>query len=348
MKYSRVHLESMGYELAPNVVTSSSLEARMKPLYERLHLQQGQLEALTGIRERRWWDSGHANASGAIGAGRRALEDCSVQPGDIGALIYGGVCRDHLEPATACRVADELGVSASVQIYDVSNACLGAVNGLVEVANRIELGQIRAGLIVSCESAREINESTIERLNAEPTMEGYKLSLATFTGGSGAVAFILTDGSFAGERPRLKGGVARAAPEHHRICRWDFAGPSANGVPSAQYAATDAVSVLKYGVALGAETWRDFLAEMQWKSEEIDRVICHQIGSANRETMLRTLGVPEEKDFSTFEYLGNTGTVALPLTAALADERDFLERGDRVAFLGIGSGLNCIMLGWDW
>ena len=42
------------------------------------------------------------------------------------------------------------------------------------------------------------------------------------------------------------------------------------------------------------------------------------------------------------------GTVSLPLTAALAEDREFLEPGDRVAFLGIGSGLNCMMLGLEW
>ena len=35
-------------------------------------------------------------------------------------------------------------------------------------------------------------------------------------------------------------------------------------------------------------------------------------------------------------------------TAALADERGFLNPGDTVAFLGIGSGLNCMMLGIEW
>ena len=59
-------------------------------------------------------------------------------------------------------------------------------------------------------------------------------------------------------------------------------------------------------------------------------------------------GIPAEKDFSTFEYLGNIGTVSLPLTAALAEERNFLQPGDRVGFLGIGSGLNCLMLGIEW
>ncbi|MHC5544927.1 3-oxoacyl-[acyl-carrier-protein] synthase III C-terminal domain-containing protein, partial [Singulisphaera rosea] len=73
-----------------------------------------------------------------------------------------------------------------------------------------------------------------------------------------------------------------------------------------------------------------------------------QVGSGHRDTILRTLGIDEAKEFSTYPYLGNIGTVSLPLTAALAEDRDFLKPGDRVAFLGIGSGLNCLMLGLEW
>ncbi len=59
MKYTRVHIESVGYELAPIVVTSTELEHRISPVYKALHIAPGQLEALTGIRERRWWKPGH-------------------------------------------------------------------------------------------------------------------------------------------------------------------------------------------------------------------------------------------------------------------------------------------------
>jgi 3-oxoacyl-[acyl-carrier-protein] synthase-3 len=60
------------------------------------------------------------------------------------------------------------------------------------------------------------------------------------------------------------------------------------------------------------------------------------------------LGIPQSKDFPTYPYLGNMGTVSLPMTAGLAEDREFLAPGDRVAFLGIGSGLNCMMLGLEW
>jgi len=46
-------------------------------------------------------------------------------------------------------------------------------------------------------------------------------------------------------------------------------------------------------------------------------VICHQVGTLHRDTILKSLGIPAHKDFSTFEYLGNIGTVSLPLSVPL-------------------------------
>ena len=67
MRYENVYIDAFGYELAPNVVTSDDLEDRLAPLYDALHLQKGQLEALTGIRERRYWDPGvRMRASDAV------------------------------------------------------------------------------------------------------------------------------------------------------------------------------------------------------------------------------------------------------------------------------------------
>ncbi|MDD5657888.1 MAG: 3-oxoacyl-ACP synthase III, partial [Elusimicrobia bacterium] len=221
-------------------------------------------------------------------------------------------------------------------VYDLSNACLGALNGVLEVANAIELGAIRAGLVVSCESAREINDSMIAAMLADPSLDNFKLSVATLTGGSGAAALLLTDGSFGGGR-RLVGGVLRTAPEHHDLCLW-----------RRDHMRTDAAAVLKHGVALGRRTWEAFLKEMGWSAKTVDKTVCHQVGAAHRGQVLAELGMPLEKDFQTYEFLGNMGTVSLPITAALAEERDFLRPGDRVAFLGIGSGLNCLMLGCEW
>jgi 3-oxoacyl-[acyl-carrier-protein] synthase-3 len=226
---------------------------------------------------------------------------------------------------------------------------LGVLNGMVDIANRIELGQIRAGLVVACETAREINDIAIDRMLESKTMEVFRLSLATLTGGSGAVAVLLTDGSFSGSRRRrLLGGANRSAPQFHGLCRWGIEAIQAGPSVFHQFAATDSAAVLKHGVELGARTWAAFLRTLGWVRDRVDKVICHQIGAGHQDAMLGALGIPREKEFCTYPYLGNVGTVSLPITAALAEDRDFFEAGDHVAFLGIGSGLNCLMLGLEW
>ncbi len=350
MKYSNVYLDTIGYEIAPVVISSVAIERRLKDLYAVLHLSEGQLEALTGIAERRWWQEGHRISDGAVLAAQRALGASPVDASELDALVYGGVCREYFEPATACRIAWEIGVSPKAAVYDVSNACLGVLNGMVEIANRIELGQIRAGMVVACETAREINDIVIEQLLSDKSMDFFKRSLAALTGGSSAVAVLLTDGSFSeAAGHRVLGGVTRNAPGFHGLCRWGIeADNSGTGHQFHQFTSTDSAAVLTHGIELGHQTWKSFLGQLGWTRDEVDKVICHQVGSAHRQTILKVLGIPEKKDFPTYPFLGNTGTVALPLTAALAEARGFLERGDRVGFLGIGSGLNCLMLGLEW
>jgi 3-oxoacyl-[acyl-carrier-protein] synthase-3 len=178
-------------------------------------------------------------------------------------------------------------------------------------------------------------------------MEHFASSIATLTGGSGAVAVLLTDGSFdTSGRHRLVGGITQAAPEHHSLCLWGVT-PDGTG-KFEQIMTTDAVNVMNYGVELGRRTWSSFLAETGWSAGEVDRIVCHQVGSAHQSAILKALGISQDKDFTSYEFLGNMGTVSLPLTATLAAERGVLETGDKAAFLGIGSGLNCLMLGVEW
>ncbi len=349
MHYSRVYIEAIGYELGPVVVTSQELEDRLKPLYDLHRLQPGQLESLTGIIERRWWEPDTPLSYGAIAAARKTLARTAVKPDDIHSLIYGGVCRENFEPATACRIANAIGVNSNAAVYDISNACLGVLNGIIEIANRIELGQIRAGMVVSCESAREINEVMIEKMLANPIMEYFATTLATLTGGSGAIAVLLTDGSFPliSPRHRLLGGILRTAPEYHGLCRWGL--EQCNGsLQVSPFMYTDSVAVLKYGVEIFQQTWNDFLHEMNWSNNDIDIMVCHQVGTEHRKQFLRVTDLPIEKDLITYEYLGNIGTVSLPITAAIYDERQAIVTGAHVGFMGIGSGLNCVLLGIQW
>ena len=74
----------------------------------------------------------------------------------------------------------------------------------------------------------------------------------------------------------------------------------------------------------------------------------HQVGSAHTRALFEALGLNAEKDFSTFETLGNVGSVSCPLTLARAMETGLYVMGQKAALLGIGSGLSSLMLALEW
>ena len=152
MQYQNVCIESLGYTLPETRVTSDDIENRLAPLYERLKLPEGRLELMTGIAERRFWPAGTSIGDISVSSCEAALQAAECPTEQIGLLIHGSVCRDHLEPATACRVHHALGLRSDCVIYDVSNACLGIMNGMLQAANMIELGQIKAALVVGSET----------------------------------------------------------------------------------------------------------------------------------------------------------------------------------------------------
>lgn len=341
MRLENVCLESLAIALPDEIWTSSEIERRLQPLYERLKLPEGRLELMTGIRERRMWPAGTRPSDASAAAGRAVLAKSALSASQVGLFIHAAVSRDMLEPASASFAHRKIGLPATAQIFDVSNACLGFLNALVVAAGMIEAGHIGCAMIVAGESGRPLVEQTIRTLNAgDLSRNEIKPYFANLTIGSGAVGAMVCHRSLVAGRPhRLLGGLARAATQHSELCQGDTYGAESLAMQ------TDAEALLLAGVELARETWRDFTAE---QGSEFARFICHQVGNAHRRKLYETLGLELAKDFSTFETLGNTGSVALPATLARAVEAGAVRSGDRVGLLGIGSGLNCLMLALEW
>lgn len=343
MKFNSVVIESLAVALPEEVLTSTEIEQRLRPMYERLRLPEGRLELMTGIRERRIWPEGTRASDASAAAGIKVLKRSRLPADRIQLFIHAAVSRDMLEPATASFAHRKIGLPGSVQVLDVSNACLGFLNSLTLAAGLIESGQIECAMIVSGENSRPLVEQTLRTLLDTPlSRQEIKPYFANLTIGSAAVAAILCHRSLAPEGHTLLGGVARAATQHSDLCQGDTYGAESLVMQ------TDSEALLVGGLELAQETWRDFLGVSAWAPDSIHHVITHQVGSTHRRKLYEALGLDLSKDFSSFETLGNTGSVALPATLGLAEEAGQLRRGDRVALLGIGSGLNCLMLALEW
>lgn len=341
MRFKNVCIEALAVALPEEVWTSAQIEERLRPLYERLKLPEGRLELMSGIRERRMWPAGTRPSDASAAAGRAVLAKSQLDSSRIELFIHAAVSRDMWEPATASFAHRKIGLPGTAQIFDVSNACLGFLNALTVAGGLIESGQITCALVVAGENGRPLVEQTLRTLVEQPlSRNAIKPYFANLTIGSGAVGAVVCHRSLVkGHAHRLLGGTARAATQHSELCQGDMHGTEALAMQ------TDSEQLLLAGVELARETWRDFTVE---QGAVFDRFICHQVGSAHRRKLYETLGLDLAKDFSTFETLGNTGSVALPATLAAAVAANAIQDGDRVGLLGIGSGLNCLMLALEW
>jgi 3-oxoacyl-[acyl-carrier-protein] synthase-3 len=347
MIFQKVCLETIAHVLPDRIVRSDELEQRLAPVYERLGRSVGRVELMTGVRERRFWAPGTTPSQAASLAGARAIEAADVDRGAIGCVVNGSVSRDFLEPSTASLVHHNLDLPPSALVFDVTNACLGFLNGMVIVGNMIELGQIRAGLVVCAECAESLIDSTIKLLlRGEPSNRRLKLAFASLTIGSGAAAAVLTHVSHSRTQHRLLGGAFKAASEHYRLCEGGPAGTQNDDQLLTMQ--THAEELKIEGCKLARTTWNETCQELGWSNRDVDRVFCHQVGEAHRRFLFHTLDLPISKDFETFSFLGNTGSASLPLGLALGAGEGILAPGQTTALLGIGSGINCLMLGLRW
>lgn len=346
MLFKNTVVKSVALIKPPRVVSSLEIEARLAPLYDRLKLSAGRLELMTGIKERRFWNKGTHPSTVAAEAGAEAIRKSGIAPEKIGCLIHASVCRDYLEPSTASLVHEMLGLGEGSTIFDLSNACLGVLNGMAQIAAMIELGQIEAGLVVSGETAEHLHEATMAKLLEDRKLDRryLKMQFASLTIGSAATAVLLAKAEPAEPGHRLVGGGVGTDSSANRLCKADPKDATTAG-PIMQ---TDSEGLLHAGCALAARTWEKTKANLGWANDTPAHVFTHQVGKAHAKLTLEALSLSPERDFPTVSFMGNTGSAALPGALALGIEQKHMEPGDKVALLGIGSGLSCLMLGMEW
>lgn len=344
MRYTNVCLHDFGYVLPPVVLSSAAVEEQLQPLYQRLKLPSGRLELMTGIHSRRLWQPGTRPSTGAAEAGALAIAKAGVPVEDLSCLLFTSVSRDMMEPATASFVHRQLGLPANCLLFDISNACLGFLDGMVMLANMIELGQVEAGLLVAGETAENLISSTLAHLLTDLTLtrKTIKPLFASLTIGSGAVALVMTSKRYKDSGHFLLCGAVCANTRYNDLCQ------GGQNAEQGTLMATDSEQLLEKGIETAADCWSSFQQECGWSNQSIHSYFCHQVGRAHAQRLFEVLQLDPAKNFETLPILGNVGSVSAPITMAMGIEQGVLNPGQQAAILGIGSGINALMLGVEW
>jgi 3-oxoacyl-[acyl-carrier-protein] synthase-3 len=338
MLFQHVAIAGLAHIDAPRRLTTDEINARLRPTLDRLGIKTDVIKDIAGVEARRLWDGPMLASDAATLAAVKALADAGIEPDRVGLLVNTSVSRDYLEPSTASIVSGNLGLPDTCQNFDVANACLAFINGMDIAARMIERGEIEYALVVDGETADLAYEKTIERMiRDDVTEEDFKNELATLTLGSGAAAMVMARAELAPGAPRYRGGVTRAATEWNKLCRGNLDGM-----------VTDTRQLLIEGVKLAQKTFQVARQKLGWVAEELDEFVVHQVSKVHTAAFTKAMGIDPRKVLTIFGEHGNIGPASVPIVLSKLRELGRLKKGDRIALLGIGSGLNCSMAEVVW
>ncbi len=338
MLLTKVSIHTITHLEAPVRVTSAELSARLAKTLKRVRMRQSFLEVITGVKERRFWADNQLPSQAASLVAEAVIEKSGLSKSDIGAIISTSVTIDFIEPSIACIVHGNLKMPPECINFDLKNACLGFLNGIHIAASMIESGQMNHVLVVAGENFFDMVEATLQRLEQDTaTNEDVRLQLATLTMGAGAVAMIISRTDLAPKGHPIRGLVALAATEHNRLCC---------GWPDRML--TDAPKLLAGGLELSLNACHKAQTELGWAPSQFDEFAIHQISKTHTNMFQKVIGIDSDKVMSTFTEYGNMAAVSLPFTVSKLEEAGRLVAGKRLAMMGIGSGINGMIIDVQW
>ena len=350
LKFENVCIDSYATEIPEDVVKTDDVEQELKPVYEKLGIPFGSLRRMSGIQERRLWNAATCPSEGAIKVVKKLLEKTNIPLEDIGALISCSVTRDYFEPAISCVVAHEIKLSETAWVMDISNACIGFSDGMLMLANLIEQGIVKAGIVVSSENMRPILDNC-NKIMHEGKLEREEMlkMFPVYTLGCGAAAILLTHKSIAKYKGRrIVASAVHSATQHSELCKGNGDYCTLMGhqfLTPVMY--TDS-SLIPCAAQLGGRTWPDLSKTCGWKKEDVDHVICHQVGKQVNKAFYETMGLDYEKEFTTYQRYGNTVSTAMPIAFFTAIEELPIKEGAKIVLTAFGSGLNARFTAVEW
>jgi len=281
----------------------------------------------TGIRERRFAMDAEATSDMAVEAGRRAMADAGVGPGDIDLLVVATITPDMAFPSTACLTQAKLGLGR-VCSFDMEAACSGFLYALDVADALLRTRDHRRALVIGAEKLSSIMD--------------WKDRSTCVLFGDGAGAAVLATGDIDGGE--LMGFFSEADGSNPSLLCQPGGGSAqpttANSFHEGQhYLKMNGREIFKVAVRLMERAARELLEKHDLTPADVACVIPHQANARIVESLAQRLELPMDRFFCNLDRYGNTSAASIPIALNEArDERGF-ENGDHVLMVAFGAGL---------
>ncbi len=302
------------------------------------------LEAISGIRERRYVPFDEDSVRLMTEASRIAVEDAGIDVNQLSGIIVAHNAGNmvpksgafHTVPNLAASLKHELNcTSHQCFAYDILFGCPGWLQGVIQAWQAIRLGEAEHILVTGLEVASRL-------------LDPHDPDSMILADGCGACVV-----SRVGDR---EAGVIASSTFSHAMDdnRIIYLGPSNKpGVAGDCYFHMNGRAVYKYATEWVPKVIKDVLDKSGVTIEEIDMFLLHQANAkmlgAIAENIAMLYDVPFEsisgKFPATIEFLGNTSVATIPtlLDMVLKNKLDGyrINAGDLAVMASVGAGMHC-------
>ena len=318
-------------EVISNVLQSSKQHLSSEELQTLEALMLSCFES-TGTTVRYHRADGEEAAELASRAGLRAIASAGLDPLDIDLIIYVGIGRGVIEPASAYIFQDMLGLR-NATAFDVLDACASWVRGLQLAHLYIESGIYRNVMILNAEfvgreSQRYELKSLDEFVHWHPSI----------TIGEAATATIVS----ASSRPDKYEASFRSWGEARDLCfvplanhEGYFGKPLGIECAPGQFVSFG-LRLMEFGTRKLVEHYEDL---PQFEDFDADIVFGHSASDGMADYVLEACGIESERYQYGHRLFANTISASVPLSMSTAAKSGALKSGDKVLVLTASAGV---------
>jgi 3-oxoacyl-[acyl-carrier-protein] synthase III len=272
----------------------------------------------------------------------QALLEADVVPSHLDLLVYCGVGRGFLEPATAYFVANDLGISCDC--FDILDACMSWVRALYVVYHLFASGHHATALVVNAEfNVYEFGYPNIMKIGSLANLER---TLPAYTIGEAATATVLRKSS-SNWNFRF-----RSDPRALPLCtvplsNYDEFSPHQNWA----LASNGYNTFMCLGEVLTRVAARQMLRFVQQTYREpsaFDKWFPHLAMGTGYRRAAEILGLNGKIYTKTFARYGNVVSASIPVAMATAASENELRRSDRIVLCPMSAGMSMALVDFSY
>ncbi len=315
MKFIRSEVIGHGHYAPAKVLTNDDMAQMVETSDEWITTR-------TGIKARHVVED-EINSDLSLKAAQMALKTAQIGAEDLDVVILATVTPDYTTPATAIRIASQLGVKPGTPAFDMSAACSGFVYALAMADNMIRLGQAKTALVIGAETLSKITDWTDRN------------TCVLFGDGAGAVVLRAHEGNGNSQDVGILATKLFADGTHFDNLR------TTGGVSATQnagFVSMDGKEVFKFAVNSMPEAAEAAMQEAGITAQEVDWIIPHQANIRIIENVGKKLNISDEKVIVNIANYGNTSAATIPMALSERMSDGTIKKGDVVVLTAMGAG----------